>query len=48
MKTSPKRTILLLLTATLWTLLGSSCQSTVKGVGRDVERAGHNIHRSVN
>ena len=48
MKTSPKRTILNLITATLWSLLGSSCRSTVNGVGRDVERAGHNIHRSVN
>jgi predicted small secreted protein len=48
MKTSPKRIILFLLTSALWTLFGTSCRSTVNGVGRDVERAGHNIHRAVN
>ncbi len=45
MKTSPKRLLLLVLTSALWTIFGSSC-NTVRGVGRDVERAGDGIQNS--
>jgi predicted small secreted protein len=47
-KTSPRRIILLLLTTAFAALFSSSCRGTINGVGHDVERAGHNIHKSVN
>jgi predicted small secreted protein len=48
MKTSPRSIILLFLTTAFSAFFASSCRNTVNGVGRDVERAGHNIHKSVN
>ncbi len=46
MKTSSQRLILILIASALWLIGGTSCRNTVHGVGRDVERAGHNIHRA--
>jgi predicted small secreted protein len=48
MKTSSRSITFLILTAALTALFGAGCRNTVNGVGRDVERAGHNIHKSVN
>ena len=44
MKTSLKRILLLLIPA-LWAVFGSSC-NTVRGVGRDVEKAGDGIQNA--
>jgi predicted small secreted protein len=48
MKPSSRSIALLILTAALTALFGAGCRNTVSGVGHDVERAGHNIHKSVN
>lgn len=45
MKSTPKRLLLLALISTLSALFGASC-NTVRGVGRDVERAGNGIQKS--
>jgi len=45
MITSPKRFIILLLASAVITMIGTSC-NTVRGVGRDVESAGHHIENA--
>ena len=45
MKSTHKRLLLLALISALSALFGASC-NTVRGVGRDVENAGHGIQKS--
>ena len=45
MKSTHKRLLLLTLISALSALFGASC-NTVRGVGRDVERAGNGIQKS--
>jgi predicted small secreted protein len=46
MKKPSHRLTLLLLAAALVTLFSSSCGNTVRGAGKDVERAGDHIQRA--
>jgi len=48
MKKPSRNFILFLLTSALCGLFAAGCRNTVRGVGYDVEKAGHNIHKSVN